>query len=92
MGRFQDGIESFWKTLSSEDVKETQEDKFGGELGRAAQEQKVIEDSHKNLLSSFHNGEYRSKKGNYIDNNSNNINKNDERENPKNLDDNDRVI
>lgn len=57
MGRFldrvrksRDGAREFWKTLSSEDVKEPQECKFEGELAAAIEKQKIQEKSYKSLI------------------------------------------
>lgn len=93
MGKFQDSINSFWETLSNEDVKETQEYKFSGELAGAMQEQEGQERLQVSLLSTFHKGENSSKKGNYRVDNTDNINENNKGiESIKKLDDNDRGI
>ncbi len=54
MGRFQDSIKRFWKTLSTEDVEEAQEYKFEGELAMAMQIQEKQEKTHTSLVASLH--------------------------------------
>ena len=61
MERFQDRIKRFWKTLSTEDVEETQEIKFEGELAMAMQVQEKQEKSHASLVSSLHHEDSKQK-------------------------------